>query len=86
MARCMIKTKQLPGYFWGKAISTAVYVLNRSPTCVVDEKTPYEAWHGEALVVHYLRMFGCIAHVKDTRLNLKKLEDRSRKTIFIGYI
>jgi hypothetical protein len=30
-------------------------------------------------------MFGCIAHIKVTMPNLKKLDDRSKLTIFIGY-
>jgi hypothetical protein len=85
MARCMLKAKGLPGYFWGEAVSTAVHILNRSPTRALDGKMPYEAWHGEIPAIHYFRMFGCIAHVKITRLNLKKLDDRSRKAIFVGY-
>jgi hypothetical protein len=63
----------------------AVYILNRSPTRDVDGKTPYEAWHGETPAVHHFRTFGCIAHVKITRPGLKKLDDRNRKTIFIGH-
>jgi hypothetical protein len=31
MARCMVKTKKLPGYFCGEAVSTVVHILNRSP-------------------------------------------------------
>jgi hypothetical protein len=62
-----------------------VYILNRPPTRVVDGKTPYEVWHGEALVVHYFRTFGCLAHVKRMHLGLKKLDDQSHKTIFAGY-
>jgi transposase InsO family protein len=85
MARCMLKAKGLPGYFWGEAVSTAVHILNRSPTRALDGKTPYEAWHGEIPAVHYFRTFGCVAHVKITRPNLKKLDDRSRKAIFVGY-
>jgi hypothetical protein len=46
---------------------------------------PYEAWHGEKPAVHFLRTFGCVAHVKDTCPGLKKLDDMSRRTIFIGY-
>jgi hypothetical protein len=42
-------------------------------------------WHGEASIVHYFRMFGCVAHVKHTHPSLKKLDDRSHKTIFVGY-
>lgn len=85
MARCMLKTKGLPGYFWGEAVSTAVFILNQAPTRALDGKTPHEAWHGERPAVHFLRTFDCIVHVKITRPNLKKLEDRSLKTIFVGY-
>ncbi|WVZ56480.1 hypothetical protein U9M48_007001 [Paspalum notatum var. saurae] len=85
MARSMLKTKDLPGIFWGEAVSTAVFILNRAPTRALQGSTPYEAWHGEKPAVHFLRTFGCIAHVKDTRPGLKKLDDRSRRTIFIGY-
>jgi hypothetical protein len=75
----------LPGYFWGKAVSTAIHILNRAPTRALDGRTPFEAWHGEAPAVHYFCMFGCVAHVKNTWPNMKKLDDRSRRTIFIGY-
>ena len=30
-------------------------------------------------------MFGCLAHVKTVSDNLKKLEDRSKPMVFIGY-
>jgi hypothetical protein len=81
MAQCMLKVKGLPGYIWGEAVSTAVHILNHA----LDDKTSYEAWHGEVPAVHYLRTFGCIAHLKLTWPNLKKLNDWSRKVIFIGY-
>lgn len=44
----------------------------------------YEAWHGKAPVVGYLRTFGCVAFINDLS-QLKKLDDRSRPGIFIGY-
>jgi transposase InsO family protein len=43
MARRMLKAKGLPAYFWGEAVSTAVYILNRAPTRALDGKTSYEA-------------------------------------------
>jgi len=46
---------------------------------------PFQVWHGERLHVHYIRPFGCISHVKNTRLGLKKLDDRSTPMIFVGY-
>jgi hypothetical protein len=62
-----------------------VFILNRSPTHVVDGKTPFEACHGEAPTVHFFRTFGCNTHVKNMHPGLKKLNDRSHKTIFVGY-
>jgi len=32
MARCLLKSKGVPGEFWGEAVTTAVYLLNRAPT------------------------------------------------------
>ena len=46
MARCMLKSKGLPNKLWAEAVSTAVYLLNISPTKAVKNKTPTEAWMG----------------------------------------
>ncbi|WVZ65497.1 hypothetical protein U9M48_014849 [Paspalum notatum var. saurae] len=85
MARSMLLAKGLPGMFWGEAVTTAVFILNRSPTHSLDGKTPFEAWHGERPAVSFFRTFGCIAHVKNCRPQLKKLEARSTPMIFVGY-
>jgi hypothetical protein len=66
-------------------VNATVYVLNRCPTKSVDGKTPFEAWHGRKPMVHHLRTFGCIMYVQNTTPHLKKLEDRGRKMIFVGY-
>ncbi len=84
-ARSMLKAKGLPGMFWGEAVNTAVYLLNRTMTKGTGGKTPYELWNGIAPGVHHLRTFGCVAHVKTSAPHLKKLDDRSRPMIFVGY-
>jgi transposase InsO family protein len=43
MARCMLKTKNLSGHFWGEAVTTAIYILNRALMRALDGKTPFEA-------------------------------------------
>ena len=83
-ARSLLKAKGLPGWLWGEAVATAVYLLNRSPTKGVKGMTPYEAWFGKKPAVHHLRTFGCIVYVKNTKPNLKKLEDRGQRMVFIG--
>lgn len=85
MARCMMKAKNMPGEFWGEAVTTAVYILNQAPTKSVRDKTPFEAWHGRTPAVHYFRTFGCIVYVKEVKPHINKLDDRSKAMVFLGY-
>jgi len=66
-------------------VSTAVFILNRAPTKSLDGTTPFEAWYGRKPDVSFLRTSGCIGHVKKTKPNLSKLEDRSTPIVFLGY-
>ena len=83
MTRSMLHN--MPKKFWAEALSTAVYLRNRSPTTAVPDMTPYEALYGEKPDVAHLRQFGstCYAHVpKDER---RKLDSKARKCILLGY-
>ena len=53
---------QLPHRFWAEALSTAVYLRNRSPTKALEGITPFEAWHGSKPDVSALQIFGCCAY------------------------
>jgi len=44
MVRWMAKSKIVPSYLWGEAVSAATYFLNRSPTKRLVGVTPEEAW------------------------------------------
>lgn len=85
MAKSMIHDKGMPQQFWGEAVNTAVYLMNRHPTVAVEGKTPFEAWCGRKPSVNHLRVFGsiCYAHIpKELR---QKLDESSEKCIFVGY-
>lgn len=84
-ARSLLKAKGMPARFWGEAVTTAVFLLNRAPTKSLENRTPYEAWFGKKPAVGHLRTFGCLAYVKNVRPHLSKLEDRSTPMVFIGY-
>uniref|UniRef100_A0ACD5Z1Q6 Uncharacterized protein n=1 Tax=Avena sativa TaxID=4498 RepID=A0ACD5Z1Q6_AVESA len=84
MARSLLKQRGMPAVFWGEAVVTAVYILNRSPIKALDGRTPYEAWHGRKPAVSHLRVFGCLAFAKELG-HIGKLDDRSIPGVFIGY-
>lgn len=84
--RAMLASSGVSKQFWGEALYTVVYVLNRSPSVAVQgDRTPYEAWYGKKPDVSNLRVFGseCFAHIpKQLR---KKLDGKSEKVVFVGY-
>ena len=78
MARSMLLDGKLKLKFWAEAVSTAVYLKNRTPSSAL-KITPYEAWHGSKPKVDHLRVFGCdaFAHIpKDER---SKFDSKTRK-------
>lgn len=70
--------------FWGDAVLCVVYIKNRSPSAALQNKTPYEMWHGHLPTVKHFRVFGstCYALISEQLRN--KLDARSRKMHFLG--
>ena len=72
----------LPLSFWGYALETTTFTLNRAPSKSV-EMTPYERF-GKNHKLSFLKVWGCDAYVK--KLQPDKLEPKSEKCVFIGYL
>ena len=85
MVWSMLKSKNMPKEFWAEAVQCAVYVQNRCPHAKLAEQTPQESWSGIKPTVSHLKVFGSMAyaHVPDQRRT--KLDDKSKKYVFIGY-
>ncbi|KAM1724420.1 hypothetical protein ACFX11_022864 [Malus domestica] len=83
MVRSMMSSADLPVTFWGYALYTAAYLLNRIPSKSVSQ-TPYEIWHGRKPSLNHVKIWGCEAYVK--KLEATKLEARSVRCYFVGYL
>ena len=70
----------LPLSFWGYALETATFTLNRAPSKSV-ETTPYELWFGKKPKLSFSKVWGCNAYVK--KFQPDKLEPKADKCIFI---
>ena len=55
---CMLFSANLLKHFWADAVTTAVYLINRSPSTTLNFKTPQEVWSGKTLDLSNLRIFG----------------------------
>jgi hypothetical protein len=64
-------------------VSIACYLVNRSPSSVLDDKTPQEVWTGKKPCLTHLKVFGCEAYVHVPKENRSKLDKKAEKCIFI---
>ena len=84
MVNSMLSYSGLSNGFWGEAMLTACYLLNRVPN-KRNRTTPYELWYKRKPNLSYLRVWGCRAVVKLTDPKRKTLGERGIDCIFVGY-
>nr|GEY80513.1 zinc finger, CCHC-type [Tanacetum cinerariifolium] len=65
MVNSMLSYSRLSEGFWGEAMLTACYILNRTPN-KNSKQTPYEIWTKKVPNLTYLRIWGCRAVVRLT--------------------
>ena len=63
MVQSMMSLTDLPLSFWGYALETVAFTLNRPPSKSV-EMTPYEPWFRKKPKMSFLKVWGCDAYVK----------------------
>ena len=68
--------------FWGYALETAIYILNRVPFKSVDV-TLDEIWTNKRPYISHMKIWGSPTYVKQMISN--KLEAKSDKCLFVGY-
>ncbi|CAL9245665.1 unnamed protein product, partial [Arabidopsis halleri] len=85
VTRSMMFHTHVPKRFWGDAVLTACYLINRTPTKVLHDKSPFEVLNKNKPIFDHLRVFGCVCFVLVPGDLRNKLEAKSMKCMFIGY-
>ncbi|KAK1408669.1 hypothetical protein QVD17_40643 [Tagetes erecta] len=75
----------VPSTYWVEAFSTAVYIINRLPTKVLESKSPFELVFSRKPTYNNLRTFGCRVYPYLRDYAQHKLSPRSLPCIFLGY-
>ncbi|CAL9217264.1 unnamed protein product [Arabidopsis halleri] len=85
VSRAMLFHKHMPKRFWGDAVMTACYLINRIPTRVLNDQSPFQVLNNQNPNIEHLRVFGCVCFVFIPGDLRNKLEPKSTKCVFIGY-
>ncbi|GJT26038.1 zinc finger, CCHC-type containing protein [Tanacetum coccineum] len=84
MVNSMLSYSGLSEGFWGEAMLTACYLLNRVPN-KRNKTTPYELWYKKRPNLSFLRVWGCRAVVRLPDPKRKTLGEKGIDCIFVGY-
>ena len=83
--KCMLRIANLPKSFWGEAIVTACYLINRSPSFPLNFDILKRVWTEKDVFYSHLKVFGCKALVYVPKEQRLKLDSKSTPCIFVGY-
>ncbi|CAA7058393.1 unnamed protein product [Microthlaspi erraticum] len=75
----------MPKSYWSYAFSTAVYLINRQSTPLLQMESPFQRLFGSNPNYSKLRVYGCLCFPWLRPYTTNKLEDRSTPCVFIGY-
>ena len=85
VARALLFQASLPIKFWGEAVLTAAYLINRTPTSLHNNRSPYEVIYGAKPCYDQLRVFVSACYTHRVARDKDKFGERSRLCIFVGY-
>jgi histone deacetylase 1/2 len=81
----LLAHSSMPLKFWDEAFAIAVFLINRLPSKVIQNQTPFECLFTNQLDYSFLCSFGyaCLPNLRP--YNTRKLQFRSTQRVFLGY-
>lgn len=89
--RAQMIHSNLPKKLWGEVVLASLHILNLSPSSVINS-SPHDMWHDASADggshrgdVGFLRVIGCEAYVHSPHDERRKLDNTSKRKVFVGY-
>ncbi|RVW99855.1 Retrovirus-related Pol polyprotein from transposon TNT 1-94 [Vitis vinifera] len=85
-ARTLLLHSHVPFRFWGDAVLTACYLINRMPSSVLHDQIPHSLlFPDQPLYFLPPRVFGCTCFIHILTPGQDKLSAKAMKCLFLGY-
>jgi len=76
---------KLPNIFWSYDVLHVVFLINRVPTLILKNKSPYHVLYEFLPDINSFKVFGCLCYASTLQAHRTKLQSRARKFVFLGY-
>ncbi|KAK6797673.1 hypothetical protein RDI58_005375 [Solanum bulbocastanum] len=83
-ARAIRFQGHIPIKFWGECVLAVVHIINRIPSTVLDNKSPFEMMFSKPPDLSYMRIIGCLCHATKL-LRIDKFGPKAIRSVFMGY-
>ncbi|KAL6192114.1 hypothetical protein ACLB2K_038501 [Fragaria x ananassa] len=89
VVRASLFGMNVPLEYWGEAVKSTAYLINRNSSRVIEFQNPLQQLHNliSVLLLPNLepRVFGCVMYVHNLKPQRSKLDPRAKRCIFIRF-